>query len=67
MLRRDFLGYAAIAPLADGITAPKRKLSGLLLQVEEAVREEFPDVMDVQIKYDPANKKIPLMFVAFRT
>jgi hypothetical protein len=66
MLRRDFLVMASAVPLAGGIKPTENKIEKIIGQLEIALREELPDIKDVQIKYDPKQKKIPLMIVAFR-
>lgn len=66
MLRRNFLAMASSVSLAGRINPSENRIEKIIWQLESALREEMPDVKEVQIKYDPKQRKIPLMIVAFR-
>lgn len=66
MLRRDILGIAVSTPIASLPIIRRRKLSTLLSEIELVAREEIRGVTRIQIVYDPQDKKIPLMIVAYR-
>ncbi|MGO8242980.1 hypothetical protein [Rhizobium johnstonii] len=66
MLRRDILGIAVSTPIATIPIIRHRQMSTLLSDIERAAKEEIPGVARVQVIYDPNDKKIPLMIVAYR-
>lgn len=66
MLRRDILGIAVSTPFASTPIIRQRNMSSLLSDIERAAKEEIPGVTRVQIIYDPKDRKVPLMIVAYR-
>ena len=53
---------------AVAIASPKPavNLESMLERLREKINEDMPDLTSLQITYDPANIKVPLMVVALR-
>lgn len=66
MLRRDILGIAVATPIASLPMIKPPKVSSLISEIEKAAKEEIHGVTRVQVVYDPEDKKVPLMILAFR-
>jgi len=68
MLRREFfsLASAAVVP-ARLVQDTGEPVSELLDRLCLAIKSEIAGVTKVEITYDPEDKKIPVMVVAFRT
>jgi hypothetical protein len=68
MLRREFFSFASVA----AVTAPqiiKNKpagLAALISEVRQTIENEMPDVTSIEVTYDPEDRKVPLMILAFR-
>lgn len=67
MLRRDILGIAVATPIASFPLIKTRRMSALIAEIERAAKEEIYGVTRVQVIYDPQDKKVPLMIMAFRS
>lgn len=68
MLRREFLAYSAASAGIVGIPPIKTGhcLDRLLSDIEAAILAELPGVKKIQISFDPEDKNVPLMILAFR-
>lgn len=66
MLRRDLLGIAVSTPIASLPHTKPPKIAALISEIEMAAKEEILGVTRVQVVYDPRDKKVPLMILAFR-
>jgi len=64
MYRRDFLSLAASTALPPVML--NTQIPELIQKLETAIRLEIPGVRRVDIRYDKADKKVPLMIIALR-
>lgn len=68
MLRREFFGVAA-AGVASGVPPPvicRPGIDALIKDIEAAILADIPGVTKVQITFDPEDRNVPLMILAFR-
>jgi divalent metal cation (Fe/Co/Zn/Cd) transporter len=63
MLRREFFGVAA-TPFIAVPDARAESVAAIVARIEAMIRREMPHLNYVQVKYDPADKKVPLMILA---
>lgn len=65
LFRREFFGFAAggIAA-APAVAAGEDRFQGFIERIEAEIRREFPDLAALEVKYDPADKEMPLIIVA---
>lgn len=68
MHRREFLSFAAggAVVLPQAAEANTDRMDELICRLDAVVRAEIPEVTRVEVTYDPANTKLPLMILAFR-
>lgn len=68
MLRREFFGVAAagVTTTASAVTLCRPMIDVLIKDIEAAILADIPGVTKVQVTYDPEDKSVPLMILAFR-
>ena len=52
--------------VATASPKPAANLEQMLEKLRAKIEEDMPDLTSLQITYDPANVKVPLMVVALR-
>lgn len=58
--------WLANSALAAQSPEPAETLEAMLGKLRDKIHDEMPDLSKVQITYDPANRKVPLMVLAMR-
>ena len=67
MNRRAFFALAAAAAATPKISVAKQSdLATAIQGLEQAIRDEMPDVTRIEVKCRPEDDKMPLMVLAFR-
>jgi len=67
MLRREFFGVAAAG--VSTATPPvlcRPGIDALIKDIEAAILADIPGITKVQVTFDPEDKNVPLMILAFR-
>jgi len=68
MLRREFFtlasGAAVVGPQI--IKDSSVSLAALVSQIRPVIQNDMPDVTSIEVTYDPEDRKVPLMILAFR-
>lgn len=68
MLRREFFSFASGAAVVapEIVKSQKVGLAAIVSQIRPVIENEMPDVTSIEVTYDPEDKKVPLMILAFR-
>lgn len=68
MLRREFFSFASgVAIAAPEIAKSKPvSLAALISEIRPVIQNDMPDVTSIEVTYDPEDRKVPLMILAFR-
>jgi hypothetical protein len=68
MLRREFFSFASGAAVSapDIVKSKPKSLAALVSEIRPAIQNDMPDVTSIEVTYDPEDRKVPLMILAFR-
>lgn len=66
MLRREFFSFTAGGIVATEPIPDNCQLENVLNDLEKSIRSGIPGIKTIQITYNAADPKVPLMVMAFR-
>lgn len=68
MRRREFFSFASGAAVAAPqiVKSKQTGLAALISQIRPLIQNDMPDVTSIEVTYDPEDRKVPLMILAFR-
>jgi len=68
MRRREFFSFASGAAVVVPQISNSKPLglAAIVSQIRPLIQNEMPDVTSIEVTYDPEDRKVPLMILAFR-
>lgn len=70
MLRREFFSFAsgaAAIPATLIRDTGERSINELTEKLRDAIKNGLPGITEIEITFDPEDRRVPLMVLAFRS